>query len=247
MRILFTNDAGCGSQGLHAVADLFKNEHDIVVVAPSDQRSAFSHSISLMPLTVGCKKIDGYGYPVYAIDGTPADCVKFARSRLFEQPDIVVSGINKGGNLGSDVMYSGTVSAAAEAAHLGFRAVALSLNNKDATDSDYKLFAAFFKKNFGILTSAELPCKTFLNINCPEGVPRGVKTVRMNTQETYFDSYDEIDSNMYVLNGRRCYDGLNRDTDEWFCHDGFITVTPLSIDRTDYNTLERISKVRFEL
>ena len=94
MRILFTNDDGYDSEGLHAVADLFKG-HDIAVVAPDTQKSGFSHSLTLHPQLLSCKEISGYGYKTYAVGGTPVDCVKFGASTLFGAPDMVISGINR--------------------------------------------------------------------------------------------------------------------------------------------------------
>ncbi|MCH5165790.1 MAG: 5'/3'-nucleotidase SurE [Clostridiales bacterium] len=247
MRILFTNDDGYDSEGLHAVACLFKDEYEIAVVAPIAQKSGFSHSLTLGPQVLCAKKIDGYDYDVYAVDGTPVDCVKFARNCVFKKPDVVVSGINNGQNLGSDIMYSGTVSAAVDAAHSGLRAFALSLLTSKDTVADFKDFARFFKNNFKKFMSIELPPKSLININYPNAVPIGIKTVRMNTQETFIDSYDKTADGVYLPSGYRDYTNLDRDTDEWYCRNGYITVTPLVIDRTDYKTLDEMRGTEFEL
>lgn len=247
MRILFTNDDGYNSVGLHAVANLFKTEHEIAVVAPDLQRSGASHSLTLKPYTVACKKIEGYDYPVYAVGGTPVDCVKLARNRVFGNPDLVISGINCGQNLGSDIWYSGTVSAAVDAAHLGIRAMALSLDNVHAAADELKRCAAFIKNNFDALMGIELPPKTVLNINFPKSEPVGVVSVRMNTQETFIDAYDLADSDKYIPSGKRDYMALEKDTDEWYCRNGYITLTPLTVDRTDYITLEKLQKEKFKL
>ncbi|MDE6401030.1 MAG: 5'/3'-nucleotidase SurE, partial [Clostridiales bacterium] len=137
MRILITNDDGYDSEGLQAVADLFKGEYEIAVGAPDYQKSAASHSITLPPNVLPFREVCGNGYKTYAVNGSPADCVKVALTLLFEAPDLVISGINRGENLGSDIWYSGTVSAATDAAHYGYRAIALSLDNKHAEYSDY--------------------------------------------------------------------------------------------------------------
>ncbi len=247
MRILLTNDDGYDSQGLYAVADLFNGEHEIAIVAPDVQKSGFSHSLTMKPNTVSYRKIDGRGMPVYAVNGTPVDCVKLARNLLFPKPDLVISGINLGENLGSDIMYSGTVAAAADAAHSGFRAMALSLDVSSKDKADFSAFAKFIKDNFDTLTAFELPRTTILNINYPIGTPRGVKIVRMNTQETFIDRYDPSEEYSYIPTGKRNYSELDIETDEWYCKNGYITITPLNTDRTDYGTLDRMSSKGFKL
>ena len=240
MRILFTNDDGYNSEGLHAVADLFKTEHDIAVVAPNVQKSGFSHSLTLGPGRLACREVFGYDYKVYAVDGTPVDCVKFARNCVFPAPDLVISGINYGQNLGSDIMYSGTVSAATDAVHSGIRAIALSLDVYNNSLLDFNGFALFFKNNFKKLVGIELPPKTLLNINYPAQKPIGVKFVRMNTQETFSDGYEQSPDGYYLPSGGRDYSSLDENTDEGYCRKGYITITPLLIDRTDYGTLDKI-------
>lgn len=245
MRILFTNDDGYDSVGLHAVADLFKSEHDIAVVAPDTQKSAASHSITLRPNVLKYREVKGYDYKVYAVGGSPVDCVKTALSLAFPQPDLVISGINNGRNLGSDVWYSGTVSAAADAAHLGFRAIALSLDNYNATIDDFKLRAEFVKKNIALLTSIQLPPKSMLNINFPKNKPIGVKVTKMNTQITFFDEYVILDNGVVSPEGRRVDTDLLEDNDEYWCRRGYITITPLLLDRTDYVALKAMSEDGF--
>ncbi len=247
MRILLTNDDGYDSQGLYAVADLFSGEHEIAIVAPDVQKSGFSHSLTIKPNTVSYREVDGHGFPVYAVNGTPVDCVKLARNLLFKKPDLVISGINLGENLGSDIMYSGTVAAAADAAHSGIRAMALSLDVLKKDNADYSAFSKFIKDNFDMLISFDLPRTTILNINYPIGTPRGVKIVRMNTQETFIDRYDSAEGNSYIPTGKRNYSELDRETDEWYCKNGYITITPLNTDRTDYGTLDRLIGRGFKL
>lgn len=247
MRILFTNDDGYDSVGLHAVADLFKSEHDIAVVAPDMQKSAASHSITLRPNVLKFREVEGYDYKVYAVGGSPVDCVKTALSLVFPKPDLVISGINNGRNLGSDVWYSGTVSAASDAAHLGFRAIALSLDNYNATIDDFKPCAEFIKKNIELLTSIHLPPKSLLNINFPYGNPVGVKVAKMNTQMTFFDEYVFLENGSVSPEGRRVDTDLLEDNDEYWCKRGYITITPLLLDRTDYAVLKTMSEDGFLL
>lgn len=247
MRILLTNDDGYNSEGLHAVASLLSKDHDVAVVAPSLQRSAASHSITLRPNSFDCREIYDYGYKTYAVDGSPVDCVKTALSLLFKSPDLVISGINCGENLGSDIMYSGTVSAASDAVHLGCRAVALSLDNRQATRADYDLCAEFVRNNLNTLVDIELPPKTLLNINFPNCKPLGVVFTKMNTQITFVDTYSLNSDNAVYPEGHRDYSDLYAESDEGYCRAGYITVTPLLLDRTDYATLNKIKGTKFLL
>ncbi len=247
MRILFTNDDGYDAKGLHAVADLFKKDHRIAVVAPDTQRSGFSHSITLRPNSLSYREIKGYDYPVYALSGTPVDCVKVGITSLFlPSPDLIVSGINRGRNLGVDILYSGTVSAALDAASLGYRAVALSLNCDDDNESLYSECARFFYRNFNAFCSVDLPRGTCININYPSEKAIGVKTVRMSPADTFVDVYDG-DGKMFVPHGHRDPSRLDADTDETQCHAGYITVTPLTTDRTDHATLKKMKKEKYLL
>ena len=248
MRILLTNDDGYNSEGLHAVADLFKDEHEIAVVAPDVQKSGFSHSLTLRPQQITCKEMRGYDYKVYAVGGTPVDCVKFGISSIFK-PDIVISGINYGRNLGSDVLYSGTISAAADAAHIGYRAIALSLDIGDdaPTRDEFVRVARFVKDNFDVLSTIEMPSKTILNVNYPSVPPRGVKVCKLSVLYSFIDIYEHIEGDVYRPHGHRDYADIDKDTDEAYCKDGYITITPVMIDRTDYKLLEKMKKDKFVL
>ena len=247
MRILFTNDDGYDSEGLRAVADLFKDEYDVTVVAPDTQRSAASHSITLPPSVLPYREVACDGYKLYAVTGSPADCVKAALTLLCKSPDLVISGINKGENLGSDIWYSGTVSAATDAAHYGYRSVALSHENRKADYADFARCAEFVKRNINALMSLDIPPFTVLNVNFPSCRALGVKVVRMNTQKTFIDDYKFVDDDTIDPVGYRNYDGLDGETDEGLCHSGYITITPLKLDRTDYGALDIVSGAEWEL
>lgn len=248
MRILLTNDDGYDSEGLSAVADLFKDENEITVVAPDTQKSASSHSITLPPGSLKYREIThNRGYKTYAVQGSPADCVKAALTLLFRSPDIVISGINNGQNLGSDIWYSGTVSAASDAAHCGIPSLALSLDDKRADYGKFVECAKFVKKNIDKLLGIKLPPQTMLNINFPKVKPRGVKCVKMNTQKTFIDDYVFLSDGVIDPKGYRNYDGLEEDSDEHRCREGYITITPLLLDRTDYKSLGRMKGIDLEL
>src|SRR3954447_4392074 len=171
-RILVTNDDGVHSEGIHILADALRALGEVTVVAPHIEASAIGHALTLRrPL-----RMEHLRPGVYEVDGTPTDCVNVAFTKLFTQPpDLVVSGINKGWNLGDDVTYSGTVAGALEAALLGVPGLALSLaRTREEYDFSYSaraaaaIAAAMFRK--------PLPPWTFLNVNVPKGQPRGFRT-----------------------------------------------------------------------
>jgi 5'/3'-nucleotidase len=165
VRILITNDDGYRSAGLNALAGALGTVGEVTVVAPVQEASAIGHALTLRhPL-----RLERIADRVFAVDGTPTDCVNIAVTQVFKAlPDLVVSGINKGWNLGDDVTYSGTVAGALEAALLGVPALAVSLK---ATRGEYDFgpAARAAAALAGALLQRPLPSRTFLNINVPHG------------------------------------------------------------------------------
>jgi len=177
MRILLTNDDGIHAEGIQALRRVFQERPDaeIFIVAPDRERSGSGHSITFnRPLRV--QKID-YDHPrvtAYSIDGTPSDCVKLAMKAILPHPpDIIVAGINNGANLSTDVLYSGTVSAAIEGIMLGIPSVALSLTTFGALDYSYA--ARFAENMLEKMIDNDLPPNTLLNINIPPGTQPDIK------------------------------------------------------------------------
>ena len=246
MRILLTNDDGIDAVGINVLAEEFRRDNDIFMVAPDSERSAFSHSLTISRgLKVG--SVDkGKGITAYAINGTPADCVKIALLELIKDgaPDLIISGINNGPNLGSDIMYSGTVAAASEGAYMGVPSVAVSLDFWNADKKHYTSAAKFLHEKIGEI------CKLFsfgaqiINVNYPTTVPfKGVKLAKMGVVE-YSDAFHLGENNLYTLKGMPLSHGKNDgDCDVELTKKGYCTLTPLSIDRTDYRTLERLKNV----
>ncbi len=144
-------------------------------------------------------------------------------------------------------MYSGTVSAALDAVHSGIRAVALSFLNANAAQSEFKRCAEIFKRIFDKISALDFPPHTALNINFPVGVPKGIVSTGMNTQETFIDGYDEYKNGELIPSGHRDYAVLDKETDEGYCLDGYITITPITTNQTEYTMLEKLSKENFEL
>ena len=172
MKILLSNDDGILANGIHALIEaLAKDGHDVYVVAPDRERSAAGHSLTLhTPLRV--EEVDPkYGAKkCWITTGTPGDCVKLAINAILsedEKPDLVISGINHGPNLGADILYSGTVSCAMEGAMMGYPSIATSLASMKTDYEDFKVTAAILAAMIKHLDSYKIPPRTILNINVP--------------------------------------------------------------------------------
>lgn len=246
--ILITNDDGILAPGLAALIDAAKGLGTLHIVAPSTPQSAAGHSITLMdPLMCHTVTLPT-GHTGYGVAGRPADCVKLAMTELLDvQPDLVLSGINAGANVGVNVLYSGTVAAAIEAAFFGVPAVALSLAFNERVDFDYAAEVARDTLNLldakGVLQPGRV-----LNVNIPPcdiGKPLGVRVVRQATQAWATRFHRRTDPR------NRLYFWLDTDarpeitdgdgTDEQLIHKGFISVTPLQVDLTDSFLLDTIA------
>ncbi|MEX0907632.1 MAG: 5'/3'-nucleotidase SurE [Gemmatimonadota bacterium] len=243
MRILVTNDDGYLASGLETLADAARELGDVDVVAPDREQSATSHSLTLhYPLRV--RKAGG---AVRVVDGTPTDCVMLAVGELLEErPDFVLSGINHGANLGDDVLYSGTVAAAMEATILGIPAIALS---HASHDHDHMAdWGAVLKPLLKQLMSRErFPAETLLNVNLPAVRPDEVKGVRVTAlgRRAYVGSLTKAQD----PNGRE-YFWIGGGESKWWggpesdfraVHEGYVSVTPLHLDLTNYRLLEDLS------
>jgi len=233
--ILVTNDDGVHAPGIRALAEVLKPLGDVQVVAPDREVSACSQSLTLKhPLRV--EEIEP-GY--HAVDGTPADCVNLACVKLLAQhPDIVVSGINRGGNLGDDVFYSGTVGGAREGTFFGVPAIAISLASK--TETDYTHAAAFAHTLVSEVLAKGLPRYTLLNVNVPVGQPKGALTTLQGRREHEGEVLEGLDPR------RRTYYWIEEGRDKWLSDDlsdvyavreGYISVTPLQTDTTHHAAL----------
>ena len=243
--ILLTNDDGYRSEGLKALADALRPLGDITIVAPVTEASAIGHALTLRhPL-----RLEQVGDRVFAVDGTPTDCVNIAVTQVFKGlPDLVVSGINRGWNLGDDVTYSGTVAGALEGALLGIAALAVSLQ---ATRGDYD-FGPSARATSTIAESMlrrPLPSRTFLNVNAPKGPPKGYR-VTVLAKRNHVTSVAE----RHDPKGRPYY-WIEEGQDEWEPHDrsdyqavrnGYVSVTPLHPDLTAHHALSAVEALSFE-
>jgi 5'-nucleotidase len=240
IRILITNDDGYHSEGIIALENALSEIGDVYVVAPSSEMSGASHSLTLArPLRI--RQIDGRHWTV---DGTPTDCVTLALNRILsaeERPHICVSGINHGANLGDDATYSGTVAGAMESTILGVMGLAFSLvvnRSHDFTES-----AKVAKHIVEKAINEGLPANTLLNINVPKGIPKGIRVTKQgvkNARPVISEQIDPRGKPYYWIGEVR--EGFHADeeggTDFEAIEEGFVSVTPMWIDLTNYQAIE---------
>lgn len=235
-RILVTNDDGYFSPGIQALATALGAIGDVTVVAPQREASAVGHGLTLrLPL-----RLEKVSDAVYAVDGTPTDCVNIALSEVFRTPpDLIVSGINKGLNIGDDVTYSGTVAGALEGALLGYPAIAVSLQYYPET-ADFRPAADIAATLAANLLERPLPSRTFLNVNVPSGPAKGIR-VTVQARRNHITKV-----NKRVDPRGQAYFWIEEAQDDWMPHDrsdyqaiqdGFIAVTPIQPDMTDHESL----------
>jgi 5'-nucleotidase len=248
-RILVTNDDGVRSKGIHALAEALAALGDVIIVAPVREASAVGHALTLHhPL-----RLEHVRGAVYALDGTPTDCVNIAVSSvLCGLPDLVASGINKGLNVGDDVTYSGTVSGALEGALLGVASIAVSLQQgpqKGPADWDFADAAAVARDVAERVLASGLPSRTFLNVNVPRGRPKGIRlTVQgaRNHSTTVTERHDPRG---------RAYYWIGEGQDEWLPNGhsdyeairaGYVSVTALQSDLTAHQAAEFVKGLGLE-
>ncbi len=244
MNILVSNDDGIFSEGIFTLAKVLRDEgHKVYVVAPDGNRSAFSHSLSIFK-ELSLKKVNILdGVEWYSLSGTPADCVKFG-IHYFDNVkfDLVCSGINHGGNLGTDVYYSGTVSAGVEANVCGIPAIAFS--NNAFSSYDFVSSGEAVKKIMNLLKNhLDTHCTFNVNIpNLPIDKIKGIKFTKLGVQ-LYTDNYVLTDNNTFMLVGDPIINNnIDRDCDVELCNEGYVTVTPIITERTDFGMLEKLKK-----
>jgi len=239
-RILVTNDDGVRSEGLHVLADALKRLGDVTIVAPQTEASAIGHALTLRrPLRLEC-----LGEKFYEVDGTPTDCVNIAITQIYtSKPDLIVSGINKGYNLGDDVTYSGTVAGALEGALLGIPSIAVSLE-RTLDAYDFSPAAAAAAQVAEQVLPHGLSARRFLNINVPTGQPKGLRVTfqaKRNHVTVVSERLDPRNKPYYwIEEGEDSWEPHDR-SDYQAVKDGYISVTPLQPDLTDHDALEEIA------
>jgi len=244
-RILVTNDDGYRSEGIQALVVALRPLGDVTTVAPVQEASAIGHALTLRrPL-----RLETIDERVFAVDGTPTDCVNIAVTQVFKGlPDLVVSGINKGWNLGDDVTYSGTVAGALEGALLGIPAIAVSLRQtRDTYDFSYAARAAAVMAD--AILRQPLPARTFLNINVPKGPPKGsrVTVLAKRNHVTSVATRHDPKGRAYfwIEEGQNDWEPHDR-SDYQAVRDGYVSVTPLHPDLTAHHALAAVEALSFE-
>jgi 5'-nucleotidase len=251
MNILLTNDDGIYSEGIKALYGALNCLGDVTIVAPDTERSAVGHGITLTdPLRVKSVYRNNKFFG-YATTGTPADCVKLAiRALLKTKPELVISGINLGPNTGYSVLYSGTVSGATEGALLGIPSFAISLATFE--NPDYRYAAQFAKKLARIIINNKgLPKGTLLNVNVPARKAKRIKGIKIVRQskvaiEERFDKREDPHKHTYYwLTGEIVSSDGRQDADIEALRKGYVSITPIHCDMTDYDFMEELKHWKF--
>ncbi|MBI5644279.1 MAG: 5'/3'-nucleotidase SurE [Deltaproteobacteria bacterium] len=239
--ILISNDDGIRSEGILKLAASLRRAGTVYVVAPDRERSAASHSLTLhRPL-----RVEEVGPKMYAVDGTPTDCVTLAVNGILPvRPDIVVSGINRGGNLGEDVSYSGTVSAAMEGTLLNIPSIAMSLVARE--NYDFKPAAAFALKLVKYVFKKGLPKDTLLNVNVPAKMAiKGYKITKQGKRffsDVVVEKVDPRGKKYYWIGGdMERWEG-GEDADFYAISKGYISITPIHLDMTNHGSIQELQR-----
>jgi len=242
-RILLTNDDGYSSEGIQVLADSLESLGEVWVVAPRTEQSAVSHALTLdRPL-----RLERLGERRFAVDGTPTDCVALGIAILMGEsaPDLVVSGINFGGNMGVDIHYSGTVSAAFEGVILGCPALAVSQVRGEGFS--FHVAADYARRLAAWILDSGLTSDMLLNVNVPVGRPRGVRLTRLGVRRYTEGVIEQVDPRgkqiFWIGGGEPVWEAIPG-TDFHEVASGYVSVTPLHLDMTDQRSLERLRAER---
>jgi 5'-nucleotidase len=251
LKILVTNDDGIDSAGITALKKSLSEIAEITVVAPRQEQSAVGHGITMqIPLRVQEYYIDGTFFG-YAVDGTPADCIKMGmRNIMKEDPDLVVSGINHGSNTAINIIYSGTVSGAREAAIMDIPSIAISVTNHRVKDFSY---AAEIAKMLALkIIEHGLALGTLLNVNVPDVPQDEIKGILVTKQgkskwdDIYEKRIDPYGRDYYWLTGSMMEVDKELEFDQVAIKNNFVAVTPIHFDLTDYETYDKLKTWNIE-
>mgnify|MGYP000875658863 CR=1 FL=1 len=248
MRILLTNDDGIHARGIHRLARELSSLGELFVIAPDRERSGTGHSITVFEPIRVIETSMSEASAAWIVGGTPVDCVKLALNTLVKQDiDLVVSGINHGPNLGTDVLYSGTVSAAAEGVILGIPSLAVSLNSF-REDMEFDYAARFTRNVIRIAGKRGLDKKTLININIPALGEKEIKGVRItklgirNYENLFEERQDPRGNTYYWMGGGIVKEEQESESDVVAVQDGYISITPIHLDLTDYRLIDEFRR-----
>jgi 5'-nucleotidase len=247
IRILVSNDDGIDAPGLYALVQELKPFADVTVVAPDKQQSAVGHAITInLPLrtTRFSKNGEFFGY---ALNGTPADCVKLGVKFLLKKlPDLVISGINHGSNTAVNIIYSGTVSAATEGTILGIPSIAVSLTTY--AEPDFSYAAGFAARLAQLVVQQGLPHGTLINVNVPAIPEQNIRGIRITRQgrssweDTFDVRRDPANREYFWLTGRMNVIDTEEDADQIAVSNNYVSVTPVHYDLTDHEMLKAMKE-----
>ena len=249
--IFLTNDDGFDSRGMEALIDIARRFGRVVVVAPERPQSGMSHAFTMLSPLFIRKVREEEGLEVYALSGTPVDCVKVAFDYLLRERkvDLVLSGINHGSNSAVNVLYSGTMGAAIEGSFYSCPAVGLSLDDH-RDDADFDAAVVYGKQIVGDILAAEVELPLCLNVNVPVGRPETIKGIRLCRQnrgfwrEEFYRHEDPRGREYFWLTGEFVNGEPGaEDTDEWALANSYVAVVPVQTDLTDYRQLKNLGNV----
>ena len=254
MKILISNDDGIAANGIRALSEALSEKHEVYIIAPDRERSAAGHSLTLhTPLRVEELDEPVYGATrAWVTTGTPGDCVKIGINAILakdEQPDVVISGINHGPNLGSDILYSGTVSCAMEGAMLGLPSIAVSLASMHYEPENFKFSAHFVSALLTKLQDFEFPSKSILNINVPalDGEDIAGIAIAELGSKMFTDSYEKrVDPRgkvYYWMAGELITEAEDARTDIAAVRRNMISITPVTFEMTRTDTMLNLDKI----
>ncbi len=250
MKILISNDDGIMAEGIKALATELSREHDVYIIAPDRERSAAGHSLTLhTPIRVEELETKFGAKKIWITSGTPGDCVKIGINAILgedEKPDLIISGINHGPNLGTDILYSGTVSCAMEGAMMGYPSIAVSLASMSCEPELFKNVAVFVVKFLHKIKEFNFPKKTILNINVPGIMPEdlsGVAITRLGGK-MFTDEYDKrVDPRgkvYYWMAGELIKTCENDDSDVNAMRWNKVSITPITFEMTHYSVIPEL-------
>ena len=248
--ILIVNDDSIFSEGIKALWEAMSELGKTTVVAPKFDNSGVGHAITISrPLQFEKISLES-GLSGYAINGTPADSVKFAMNVIMEKkPDILVSGINPGSNVGQSILYSGTVSAAREGSFRGVNSIAISLDS--IRDPDYSTSKTISKKIVQYVLKNRLPSGTFLNVTIPNLSENKIKGFKITKQGSmYFsDRFDKINNKRdlkgFWLTAEHCDPSPSKNSDSFVVKEGYVSITPLHSEQTNLKFIKELSSWSF--
>ncbi|TQV71591.1 5'/3'-nucleotidase SurE [Aliikangiella marina] len=243
LNILVSNDDGADAPGIIALAETLQNEHQVTVVAPHKNRSGSSSALTLDRPIRSSVLDNGF----YSVTGTPCDCVHLGSHRLMQSPpDIVIAGINRGANLGDDVLYSGTVAAAMEGRSMGYPAIAVSLAGEKC--NHYDSAAQIMLNMLNHLTDFNLKSDIILNVNVPD-LPaeniKGFKLTRLGCRhraDTIVPAEDPRGTPVYWIGPPSEPQDIGEGTDFDAIEQGYVSITPLVIDFTAYQSFNSVKE-----